>query len=103
MPAIQAGIVFFPEDRVRVWLYARPADMRKQFDGLAALVKDQLAEDPLARHLFVFINRRRTLMKGLYFDRGGYCLWCKRLDGRGLVAGYPGFARLGSRSLPGRL
>ena len=72
--------MFFPEDRVRVWLYAQPADMRKQFDGLAALVKHQLAEDPLSGHLFVFINRRRTLMKVLYFDRGGYCLWCKRLE-----------------------
>ena len=40
--------MFFPEDRVRVWLYAQPADMRKQFDGLAALVKHQLAEDPLS-------------------------------------------------------
>lgn len=72
--------MFFPEDRVRVWLYARPTDMRKQFDGLAALARNQLAEDPMSGHLFVFINRRRTYMKVLYFDRGGYCLWCKRLE-----------------------
>ena len=72
--------MFFPEDRVRVWLYAKPTDMRKQFDGLAALVRNQIAEDPMSGHLFVFINRRRTYMKVLYFDRGGYCLWCKRLE-----------------------
>ena len=72
--------MFFPEDRVRVWLYARPTDMRKQFDGLAALARNQLEEDPMSGHLFVFINRRRTYMKVLYFDRGGYCLWCKRLE-----------------------
>jgi len=72
--------MFFPEDRVRVWMYARPTDMRKQFDGLAALVKNKLDEDPLSGHLFVFINRRRSLLKVLYFDRGGYCLWCKRLE-----------------------
>jgi transposase len=72
--------MFFPEDRVRVWLYARPTDMRKQFDGLAALARNQLDEDPMSGHLFVFINRRRTYMKVLYFDRGGYCLWCKRLE-----------------------
>lgn len=72
--------MFFPEDRVRVWLYARPTDMRKQFDGLAALARNQLNEDPMSGHLFVFINRRRTYMKVLYFDRGGYCLWCKRLE-----------------------
>jgi transposase len=72
--------MFFPEDRVRVWLYARPTDMRKQFDGLAALARNQLNEDPMSGHVFVFINRRRTYMKVLYFDRGGYCLWCKRLE-----------------------
>lgn len=72
--------MFFPEDRVRVWLYAQPTDMRKQFDGLAALARNQLNEDPMSGHLFVFINRRRTYMKVLYFDRGGYCLWCKRLE-----------------------
>lgn len=72
--------MFFPEDRVRIWLYARPTDMRKQFDGLAALARNQLKEDPMGGHLFVFINRRRTYMKVLYFDRGGYCLWCKRLE-----------------------
>jgi len=72
--------MFFPEDRVRVWLYARPTDMRKQFDGLAALARNQLQEDPMSGHALVFINRRRTYMKVLYFDRGGYCLWCKRLE-----------------------
>lgn len=72
--------MFFPEDRVRVWLYARPTDMRKQFDGLAVLARNRLDEDPMSGHLFVFINRRRSYMKVLYFDRGGYCLWCKRLE-----------------------
>lgn len=72
--------MFFPEDRVRVWLYAHPTDMRKQFDGLAALARNRLDEDPMSGHLFVFINRRRTYMKVLYFDRGGYCLWSKRLE-----------------------
>lgn len=72
--------MFFPEGRVRVWLHARPTDMRKQFDGLAALARNQLNEDPMGGHLFVFVNRRRTYMKVLYFDDGGYCLWCKRLE-----------------------
>ena len=72
--------MFFPEDRVRVWLHARPTDMRKKFDGLAALARNQLDEDPVSGYLFVFINRRRTYIKVLYFDRGGYCLWCKRLE-----------------------
>ena len=54
--------------------------MRKSFDGLAALVRHALQEDPTSGHLFVFINRKRTQMKVLYFDRSGYCLWSKRLE-----------------------
>jgi transposase len=54
--------------------------MRKSFDGLAALAKNQMHEDPLSGHLFVFINRRKTYVKILYFDRSGYCLWMKRLE-----------------------
>ena len=72
--------MFFPEAHVRVWLYTRPADMRKSYDGLSALVKQVLHEDPTNGHLFVFINRKRTQMKVLYFDRSGYCLWSKRLE-----------------------
>ena len=72
--------MFFPEGQVRVWLYTPPTDMRKSFDGLSALVKHTLCEDPISGHLFVFINRKRTLIKVLYFDRSGYCVWSKRLE-----------------------
>ena len=72
--------MFFPEAQVRVWLYSRATDMRKSFDGLSALVRNALQEDPTSGHLFVFINRKRTQMKVLYFDRSGYCLWSKRLE-----------------------
>lgn len=72
--------MFFPESQVRIWLYARPTDMRKSYDGLSALVNQQLQEDPLSGQLFVFVNRRQTQMKILYFDRSGYCIWSKRLE-----------------------
>ena len=64
--------MFFPEGNVRVWLYTEPTDMRRSFKGLSAMVKNQLQEDPLSGQLFVFINRRRTQMKVLYFDRTGF-------------------------------
>ena len=54
--------------------------MRKSFDGLSALVKNQMQEDPLTGHLYVFINRKRNQCKVLYFDRSGYYLWSKRLE-----------------------
>ena len=72
--------MLIPEGQVRIWLYAVPTDLRKSFDGLSALVRTKLVEDPLSGQLFVFLNRRRTQLKILYFDRSGYCVWAKRLE-----------------------
>jgi len=72
--------MFFPEGQVRVHVYGRPTDMRKSFDGLYALTRQELAQDPLSGRLFVFINRRATQMKVLYWDRTGFCVWTKRLE-----------------------
>jgi transposase len=72
--------MFFPESTLRIWLYAQPTDMRKSFAGLMALVKNQLQENPLSGQFFVFINRKRTYIKILYFDRSGYCIWMKKLE-----------------------
>jgi len=72
--------MFFPESAIKIWLYNQPVDMRKSFDGLAALVKNKLHVSPLSGELFVFINKRQTYLKILYFDRSGYCLWSKRLE-----------------------
>lgn len=72
--------MFFPEGQVRVQLYGVPTDMRKSFDGLVALVRNQMQLDPLSGQLFVFVNRRGTQIKVLYFDRSGFCVWAKRLE-----------------------
>ena len=64
---------------IRVYLAAEPADMRKSFDGLAALASS-LALDPLSGHLFVFLNKRRDRVKILYWDRDGLAVWAKRLE-----------------------
>ncbi|MCW8800284.1 MAG: IS66 family insertion sequence element accessory protein TnpB [Desulfobacter sp.] len=66
--------------QLNIWLYAQPVDMRKQFDGLAALAQHQLQPKASNGDLFVFVNRKRTQIKILYYDRGGYCLWSKRLE-----------------------
>ena len=72
--------MFFPEGQVRVHVYGRPVDMRKSYDGLYALTRQELVQDPLNGRLFVFINRRATQMKVLYWDRTGFCVWAKRLE-----------------------
>src|SRR4051812_17144303 len=63
---------------VRVYLAKEPADMRKSFDGLSALVAGALELDPLSGHLFVFINKRRDRVKILYWDRDGLAVWAKK-------------------------
>ena len=65
---------------VRVYLATEPADMRKSFDGLAALVSGGLALDPLSGHLLVSINRRRDRIKVLYWDRDGLAVWAKKYE-----------------------
>jgi transposase len=72
--------MFFPEGQLRVYLYGQPADLRRSFDGLQALVRQALDADPLDGRLYVFINRRGTQIRVLYFDRSGFCLWSNYLS-----------------------
>jgi transposase len=65
---------------VRVYLCTAPADMRKGFDSLAALVREYLGHDPLCGHLFLFIGRAKDRMKILYWDKDGFAIWYKRLE-----------------------
>ena len=72
---------------VRVFFCRQTVDLRKSFDGLAGCVQQLLHADPLSGHLFVFFNRRHTLVKVLMWDRSGYCLFCKRLERGRFVLG----------------
>ncbi len=65
---------------LKIFLAVAPADMRKNHDGLAALVEHALQADPLSGQLFVFRNKRADRVKLLYFDGDGYALWYKRLE-----------------------
>ena len=58
----------------RIYLYSGPCDMRKSFDGLCGLVRSELGADPLSGSLFVFCNRRRNMVKVLYWDRDGFAI-----------------------------
>jgi transposase len=65
---------------VRIFLCAVPVDLRKSFDGLAALVRQALAADPLSGHWFVFRNRAGDRLKVLAWEEDGWAIWYKRLE-----------------------
>ena len=64
----------------KIYLAAEAVDMRKGFDGLYGLVRDQLGMDPLSGHLFLFTNRTRTRVKALVWDGSGLWVCAKRLE-----------------------
>ncbi len=64
----------------RIWLATGYTDMRRGFDGLALLVQETLRHDPHGGHLFVFRGRRGSLIKILWHDGQGLCLYAKRLE-----------------------
>lgn len=71
--------MFLPVD-TRIYLAVGSTDMRKAINGLSILVEDVLELNPLSGHLFAFCNKRRNMVKILYWDRNGFCLWHKRLE-----------------------
>jgi transposase len=64
----------------KVYVAVEAVDMRKGFDGLYGLVRDQLEQDPLSGHLFLFSNRTRTRLKALVWDGSGLWVCAKRLE-----------------------
>jgi len=72
--------VFAISTHTRIYLARNPTDMRKSFRGLIALTEAVLRQQPDSGHLFVFVNRRRDLLKVLSWDGSGFCIWYKRLE-----------------------
>ena len=66
--------------QTKVWLAAGVTDMRKQFNGLSALAESVLKQDPYSGHLFVFRGRRGDLVKIVWWDGQGACMFSKRLE-----------------------
>jgi transposase len=74
--------VFLPDrEHLKVFLHRAPVDMRKQRDGLAAMAKTIIDADPFSGALFCFIGRKRDRVKILYWDRNGFAVWYKVIEG----------------------
>lgn len=65
---------------VRLFMATEPADFRKGFDGLAALVESNFGMEAISGHVFVFLNKRANQVRMLFWDRDGFCLVNKRLE-----------------------
>ena len=72
--------MFAPGSAVRVYLATGATDMRKSINGLSILIADQLELDPFSGYLFCFCNRKKDIVKILYWHCNGFCLWLKRLE-----------------------
>ncbi len=65
---------------IKIYAYTRATDMRKGFNGLSGIVRDEFQSDPTDGNLFIFINRRRDRMKLLHFSGGGFWLYYRLLE-----------------------
>jgi len=70
--------MLLPSGQLKVYLALGRTDMRKSINGLSMLVEDHLDLDPFSGHLFVFCNRRCHILKILYWDLNGFCLFLRR-------------------------
>ena len=66
--------------RTHIWIAAGVTDLRRGFDGLSTLVQTKLEQNPFSGHVFVFRGRRGDLIKVLWWDQDGLCLFAKRLE-----------------------
>lgn len=65
---------------LRIYLHVKPVDMRKSFDGLFGIVKNEFGHDVREGGLFLFLNRHRNRIKLMYWDVDGIAIWMKRLE-----------------------
>lgn len=66
--------------QVKVYAYSQPADLRRGFDGLSALVREAMGRDELSGDLYLFVSRDRRRAKVLLWDGTGLCIYSKRLE-----------------------
>lgn len=72
--------MMLPAPPHRVFLAVGNTDMRKSINGLSIMVEQVIEQNPFTGDLFVFCNRRRNMIKILYWDHNGFCVWHKRLE-----------------------
>jgi len=93
---VQGRRILLPLNTVqRYFVYRGITDIRKGFDSLSGLVRNELNENPLCGDVFIFFNRRRTHVKLLMWDKDGFAIYYKRLE-RGVFENLGGYEQLGA-------
>ena len=69
-----------PPSNTQIWIAAGVTDLRRGFDGLSGLIQNKLEKSPLSGQVFIFRGRRGDLVKLIWFDGDGLCLFSKRLE-----------------------
>lgn len=72
--------LFSVHESVNYYLYRRPVKMSKSFDSLAALIRTELNRDIINGDVFLFLNRNRTMIKVLVYEKKGFSIFYRRLD-----------------------
>jgi transposase len=90
--AMFSSALLSPSGPTKIYLYAKPVDMRKSFDGLHAIVQSEFLRDIRCGDLFLFLNRRLDRIKLIHWDWDGLAIWMKRLE-RGTFQRPPGTPR----------
>ena len=72
--------MLIPASNLRVYIATGNTDMRKAINGLSILVESRMELDPFSGNMFIFSNKRRNMIKVLYWEHNGFCLWQKRLE-----------------------
>ena len=70
----------FSIQSARYFLYRQPTDMRKSFNGLCGIVISKMKQNPMSGDVYIFINKKRNLIKLLRWEQGGFVLFYKRLE-----------------------
>ena len=73
-------MMFVDLKKVRIYLRPGVTDMRKSINGLSVMIRESMYFDPASGDIYMFLNRKRNILKMLYWDRNGFCLWHKRLE-----------------------
>ena len=71
-----------PVGEVQIYLHRAPIDMRRGRNGLAALAQEVMKVDPFSGALFIYIGRRYDALKILYWEKNGWAVWHKKIEGK---------------------